>query len=193
VPEFDAVTGECNRCGTTRDEVAKFADPGQDIVLFTVRCGCSGHGDHAACAPECRQYGCSGERGSYLCPHRVGDGAAATADELPGILITVGDVIQRGRQRGSETAMLCWTGEKAEDAQLICLVPPVGDGQWAGTAMRRDAVEYLGWLPETADRDEGHYWRPKDGPAGRWRRVDGPWWDVFRGDDSTQGRHRPAQ
>lgn len=86
--------------------------------------------------------------------------------------VTVGDLIQGGYGDYLTIAVVTWTGPTAAGVRLICLVPPVGDGQFAGMATSAHMRKlYVGWTDEN-----GHRWRLPDG----WHKRTDPWWKYFR-------------
>lgn len=123
--------------------------------------------------------------------------------------VQVGDIITRGSGDYSTTVLIAWTNRSytpgALDAQgtdqehpaaratpvdAICLVAPVGEGQFAGSAMRPEFLRYLGWIRPTdeeidaacaADDDfaarEGHTWEVT---VPGYRHATHDWWDTFR-------------
>ena len=122
------------------------------------------------------------------------------------LLVQVGDVIMRGAGDQAQIVVIAWTNRSyvpgAIDAQgtpyqapsaratpvdAVLLVPPGGDGQFSGTALRPEIMTYLGYLhysdeeTEAAGDDdyaarEGHTWRMRD--TG-WRHLEN-WWAILR-------------
>ena len=93
-----------------------------------------------------------------------------------GVVVGVGDVVQRGYGDRGDTAMVAWCGEGADEARLVFLVMAVGDGQWTGTAAGPGVLTYLGCLPDGDPRGEGHRWSM----SADWHVVADPWWETFR-------------
>lgn len=115
----------------------------------------------------------------------------------PSLLVQVGDVIIRGRGDHAMVVMIIWTSrsDQTTPVDALCLVPPVGDGQFMGTAMLPSFMTYLGWLRPTeaevdaaiaADDDfaarEGHTWQINQ-PG--YRHVSHQWWECFRQPPTT--------
>lgn len=124
--------------------------------------------------------------------------------------VQVGDVIRQGTGDYSTTVLIAWTNrsyvpgatdatateherpsEKAHPVDAICLVAPVGDGQFMGIAMDPHFMTYLGWLRFTEEETdaadeaddahtarEGHTWEIN---ASGYAHVTTPWWEKFRG------------
>lgn len=125
------------------------------------------------------------------------------------LLVQVGDIITNGPGDYSTVVLIAWTNRGyipgAKDAQgtpqeapsakatpvdAICLIPPLGDGQFTGTAMLPEFMTYLGWLSptdaevEAADENdddyaarEGHTWQVN---IPGYHHVSHNWWQTFR-------------
>jgi hypothetical protein len=78
------------------------------------------------------------------------------------ILVTVGDIIARGRDK----AIIAWVGEGPKD--VVVVFTACDDGQFRGTAAVRGALEYHGLWD-----DEGHVFSVAD----TWT-VSDPQWDL---------------
>ena len=123
--------------------------------------------------------------------------------------VQVGDVIRRGTGDYSQTVVIVWTNRsyvpgatdatateyevpssRAHPVDAICLVPPVGDGHFMGTAMLPKFMTYLGFLRFTNDEQDaadvadddfaardGHTWEVN---LPGYKHVTTPWWEVFR-------------
>ena len=94
--------------------------------------------------------------------------------------VQVGDFIASGSGDCTTLVAIVWTNRHYEPSNrdtpvdAVCLVAPVGDGQFAGTAMTPDFLTYLGWVTPTdeefeLDVREGHTWAVN---GTGWRRVD---------------------
>lgn len=105
------------------------------------------------------------------------------------LLVQVGDIITQGHGDYSRTAIIAWTNrDHPQPVDAIWLVPPVGDGQFTGTAATEDFMTYLGWLNPTDEEIEaagdneheardGHTWQIN---APGYRHVTHEWWNTFR-------------
>ncbi|OZE77190.1 hypothetical protein CH305_18305 [Rhodococcus sp. 15-649-2-2] len=128
--------------------------------------------------------------------------------------VQVGDVIRQGRGDYSQTVIIVWTNrsyvpgattatatefeapaERAHPADAICLAPPVGDGQFMGTALLPSFMTYLGFLNYTDDEQtaadeaddeyaarDGHTWEVN---LPGYEHVATPWWETFRQVDAA--------
>lgn len=141
-------------------------------------------------------------------------GIAAGPDEIgqgtpEPVLVQVGDLVATGYGDQTRVVLIAWTNRsyipgaldaagtafeapstKATPVDAICLLAPIGDGQFAGTAMAGDFMTYIGSLTFSdeqidaacaADDDfaarEGHTWRIE---VSGYRHLEHPWWQTFR-------------